>query len=109
MKVYLITFYSITNTVSRESIQKYFDIRPEILNWFGVMPQAILVATECSDSIVSSLLVEHFGQGIIFLITSADQYKTQGYINKEVWEFINNPKPSKHNGLLGLLGQGYNK
>jgi hypothetical protein len=109
MKVYLISFSSINNSVDRVSIQKYFNARPEILNWFGVMPQAILVATECSDSIVSSLLVEKFGQGITFLITKTDQNNTKGFINNEVWEFINNPKPSKPKGLLGLLGQGYNK
>jgi len=107
MNVYLISFTS--NTVSRIDLQNYFDTKPLILNWFGVMPQAILVASNSEDLVIATMLVEHFGNDITFLITKTEPSQTVGFINNEVWEFINNPKLSGMNGPQGLLGGSYNK
>lgn len=110
MNVYLISFTSQTDKLKRTDIQAFFDARPEVLNWFGIMPEAILVATNGSDSEIARLLIERFGFDITFIITKTEPNLTQGFINNEVWEFINNPKPSGSSaGLLGLLDQGYNK
>jgi len=104
MKIYLISFTSYTNVVARTDLQSFFDTQPAILNWFGIMPQAILVATNSTDKEISSMLESRFGNKITFLITKTEPDLTQGFINKEVWEFINNPKPSGAHGLSGLLG-----
>lgn len=104
MNVYLISFTSLTQRVSRGDLQDFFDSRFEILNWFGIMPQAILVVTNTSESRIASLLINKFGNDITFLITKTEPNVTQGYINSEVWEFINNPKASGAKPVAGLLG-----
>lgn len=111
MNVYLISFTSKTNKVKRTDIQDYFDTRrDEVLNWFGIMPEAILVTTNSSDFVIANLLIERFGNDLTFIITKTEPNLTSGFINNEVWEFINNPKPSSQSkGLLGLLGQIHNK
>lgn len=110
MNVYLLSFTSKTNKIKRTDIQNYFETRAEVLNWFGIMPEAILVVTNSSDVAITNLLVERFGSDITFIITKTEPNLTCGFINNEVWEFINNPKPSRQStGLLGLLGQSYNK
>lgn len=104
MNVYLISFTSRTNKVKRTNIQDFFDTRTEVLNWFGVMPEAILLITNSSDSEISSLLIDKFGNDITFLITKVEPKVTNGFINNEVWEFINNPKPlKKAESLLAQL------
>jgi len=108
VNVYLISFTSQANVVKRADIQSFFDTRPEILNWFGIMPEAILVTTNSSDAEITRLLIERFGYDITFIITKTEPNRTQGFINNEVWEFINNPTPSSPStGLLG--GRGYKK
>lgn len=110
MNVYLLSFTSRTNKIRRTDIQDFFDTRAEVLNWFGIMPEAILVATNSSDLVITNLLIERFGSDITFIITKTEPNLTSGFINNEVWDFINNPKPSRpSNGVLGLLGQSYNK
>jgi len=104
MNVYLISFTSKTNTVSRVDLQVYFDTRAEVLNWFGIMPNAILVVTHSPASVLTNMLVDRFGNNITFLVTKAESNETEGFINKEVWDFINNPKSSGRSGHQGLLG-----
>ena len=103
MNVYLISFTSKTNTVSRADLQNYFDTKPEVLNWFGVMPQAILVTTNNTASVIVEMLLERFGNNITFLITKTEPNQTRGFISNEVWEFINSPKPSAPNWVQSLV------
>lgn len=105
MNVYLITFTSNNNSINRIDLQNYFDTRVEVLNWFGVMPQAILVATNSSNYDITKMIADRFGNNISFLTTKAESNLTNGFINNEVWDFINNPKPAVRSGLQGLLGK----
>lgn len=107
MNVYLISFTSKTYKVKRTDIQNYFDTRTEVINWFGIMPEAILVTTNNSDAEIANMLIEKFGNDITFLITKTEPNLTNGFINKDVWEFINNPKPA--NSTPNLLGIGLPK
>lgn len=110
MNVFLLSFTSKTNIVKRTDIQDFFNTRAEVLNWYGIMPEAILVATNSSDFEITGLLIKRFGNDITFIITKTEPNQTNGFINNDVWEFINNPKSSNTSkGLLGLLGQAYNK
>lgn len=101
MNFYLISFTSATGRVSRVDLQNYFDSQSSILHWFGIMPEAILVLTTSEDVDLSMLIAERFGNDITFLITNVEPEKTTGFINKEVWDFINNPE-RYGGGFLGM-------
>jgi len=101
VSVYLVSFTSQTGVVDRIDIQSFFNAKKEVLNWFGVMPQAILVMTNDSASMLTSWLQIKYGKNLTFLVTPATPSGTAGLINKEVWDFINTPKPS--GGLVSAL------
>lgn len=109
MNVYLISFTSRTGVVTRVDLQNFFDTKPEILNWYGIMPEAILVATNEPTVNIQTMLISKFGNDLTFILTKTEPNLTSGYINQEVWDFINKPKSSGKHGLSGLLGNGYNK
>lgn len=90
----MLSFTSITGTVSRVGIQDFLDERTEVLNWFGVMPSTLLILSEKNAFDLSEMLRQRFKNDMTFLLVKVDPMNTDGLINKEVWEFINNPKPS---------------
>lgn len=92
MRVYLLTFTSFSDLITREEIQNCLDNQEEISKWYGIMPNAILYASNARPEVITAKLVGEFGDNIMFLITLAKRNKTGGYINKSVWDFINSPK-----------------
>ena len=107
MNVYLISFMSRTGKVNRIDIQNFLNTRREVLNWYGIMPNAILVSTDSTDHELVRWLSERFSNDITFLVTKTEPNRTTGFINQEVWDFINNPKTSNQKPL-GLKGLNFN-
>ena len=89
-KVYLLTF-----TGFRLPITNFLDTRQEILNWFLVLPQALLMVSRKDAPALTKLIHEQF-RDRLFLITEVvpDTSKTNGWLNEKAWEFINDPKSS---------------
>lgn len=60
------------------------------------MPFTILIVMDnhshLFDNALTNKLVEKFSDDVSFLFTSISKENIAGYINKEVWEFINTPK-----------------
>lgn len=94
MKVFMLSFMSASGTITRQKIQDFFDGRREILNWFGAMPNTLLIVSNENVLGLSQPLRDHFGTDFTFIITELEPTKTDGFINKKVWDFINNPKAS---------------
>lgn len=92
MKVYLLTFTSFSELVTREEIQDFLGQQSGVVNWFGIMPNAILYASNLNSKTIAGVLVNRFGNDLTFLITRAKRNQTTGFINKEVWDFINSPR-----------------
>lgn len=93
MKAYLISFTSPSYPViDRKMILDYLDTQSIIKNWHGVMPNAILIATENSLKDITRILASRFPKNLTFIITDASG--ADGFANKTVWDFVNTPKSS---------------
>jgi len=84
-----------TFTGYRLPITTFLDTRSEILNWFLIIPNAILLVSRNDADTLSNLLHAQF-RDRLFLITEVapDSHKTNGWLNEKAWDFINNPKSS---------------
>ncbi len=94
MNTYMLSFTSNTGTVTRQNILDYLDTKREILNWFAAMPFTIIIISKETHSKLSELLRNRFANDITFLLTKTEPHAVDGFINKQVWDFINNPKSS---------------
>ncbi|HAZ4814337.1 TPA: hypothetical protein J5T73_002553 [Enterobacter cloacae] len=94
MKVFMLSFMSASNAITRQKVQEFLDTRREVLNWFGAMPSTIIIVSNVDVLNLSQPLRDHFGADFTFIISEIDPTKTDGFINKKVWDFINFPKAS---------------
>jgi len=93
MKAYLITFTSPSYPIiERKTILDFLDTQSVIKNWYAVMPNAILVATEVGIPEITTMLTNRFPQNFTYLVTDASQ--ANGLANSQVWSFINTPTSS---------------
>ena len=88
VKAYLLTF-----VVPREPILEFLDSRREVLNWFAVFPNTILVASRSDLTALTGILRVSF-PWLWFILAELEPTKVNGFINQPVWEFINQPKSS---------------
>src|SRR5712664_3368283 len=88
MKVFLFTF-----GLDRKPIIDFLDLQPAVLNWFAINWQAILIVSQAEVTTLSMMIRRQFPE-LLFIITEVDRTKTNGWINKAVWDFINSPKSS---------------
>lgn len=94
MNVYMLTFTSQSDVVSRQDVLDFLDTRREVLNWFAAMPFTIILVSRTTHDVLSEMLRVRFGNDITFLLTQIQSHTIDGFINKPVWDFINNPKSS---------------
>ena len=88
LRSYLLTFM-----VPRDFILEFLDTRPEVLNWYAVFPGSVLIVSRSDLAAITGLIhVSH--PWLLFLVTEVDPRSINGFMNPEVWDFINNPKPS---------------
>lgn len=87
-KVYLLTFNGL-----RDPVQRFLDTRPEVLNWFSVLSNGILIVSR-SDATVLSTLIHNQFPSLWFILTHAIPSETNGWMNPQAWDFINNPRSS---------------
>ena len=93
MNVYLITFMSSNSPfVERQEVLNYLNTQSNIKNWYAVMPNAILVVTPEDHNFVTKIIADRFRHNMSFIVTDAKM--ANGSINKQVWDFINEPKSS---------------
>jgi hypothetical protein len=80
--------------IQRKDILDYLDTQNIIKNWYGIMPYAILVSAEDNINItdISKVLATRFPSNLTYVVT--DTSFADGMANKEVWDFINQPRSS---------------
>jgi hypothetical protein len=88
LRVHLLNFL-----VDRAPILAFLDTRPEILNWLAVSGNSVLIVSKSDVTAITALLHFQF-PWLWFLITEVDRGAVNGWANREVWDFINNPKSS---------------
>lgn len=94
MNVYMLSFTSRADTVTRQDILNYLDTRKEVLNWYAAMPFTIFLVSRETPTRLSRLLEERFRDDITFIIAKVVSQTIDGFINEPVWNFINQPKSS---------------
>ena len=87
-RVLLLTFNG-----DAEPIRGFLDTRREVLNWFKILSNAILIVSRSDANALAELIHLQFPY-IWFVITEVDTTKTNGWINQLVWDFINRPSSS---------------
>jgi hypothetical protein len=94
MNVYMLSFTSNSGVITRQDILDFLDTKKEVLNWFAAMPFTVILVSKQSHNTLSEMLRIRFGNNITFLLTQIVPHTIDGYINKQVWDFINDPKSS---------------
>jgi len=77
-------------TKSRSDVQKFLDTRPEIINWYANLPNAIFLisektATELHESLKPFLINDNY----IILDVDTDR---NGWMPKKTWDFLKGKK-----------------
>jgi hypothetical protein len=89
-KVYLLT----TNGMWWQRLTGFLDMRPEVLNWFMVFGgNAIPIASRADVTTLTRLIHEGLPDHW-FILAEVDPLKTNGWVNEQVWDFLNAPKSS---------------
>lgn len=89
MKVFLLTFNG-----DAKPIMDFLDTRPEVLNRFKIPSNAILIVSYSDPTTLIRLIHLQFPY-IWFVLTEVDSFRTNGWINQQVWDFINKPQSSE--------------
>ncbi|MEW7987049.1 MAG: hypothetical protein AB2799_14765 [Candidatus Thiodiazotropha sp.] len=76
----------------RKNILDFLDTRHEVQNWYTFMPTGIIIISDLTAHDLQKMFLEGFPNRN-HLVTEIPFGSNNGWLNKEVWEFINNPKP----------------
>ena len=83
-----------SRTVTRQAILDFLDTRPEIMNWFAPMPNTIIIVSNSGVNQICDAIRERFGSSLTFIVSKMNPTENNGFVNKDVWLFLNNPKSS---------------
>ena len=70
---------------------------PEIVNWMRPFPDAFVVVSDKSASRLRQVIHGVFPNDRLLIVEIQPGHK-DGWLPREVWDFINNPKPAKTPG-----------
>ncbi len=87
-KVFLVTFNGF-----RLPLTQFLDSRPEVLNWFAVLSNAILIVSRGTATSLGQLMHNQF-PSMWFIVTEIHPTEVNGWMNSQTWDFINSPKSS---------------
>lgn len=89
LKSYLLVFNNAS--LERQKVLDYLDTRHEVKNWFAFMPNAIVIVSDSDAHKLQHMFSSGF-EGIDHIITEIAEGNNNGWLGKDVWDFINNPK-----------------
>lgn len=85
--------YLLNHGVSQKFILDFLDTRPEVLNWYSVPPATVFIVSR-QDLVALTGILHVAYPWLNFTLAATDGSSINGFMNKEVWDFINNPKSS---------------
>ena len=91
MTPYLFSFNATMGT--RQQVLTYLDSLPQVLNWYAVLPEAVIIISRQSSSKLSDLIHQRYPLSY-FIIAEIPRDNNNGWLPKTAWDFINNPKSS---------------
>lgn len=91
LKSYLL---SIDGTlIQRNQVLNYLDTSPQILNWFAIMKDSILIISNYNATQLREMMHLAFPFGF-FIITELQIGNYDGWLPGANWDFIANPRSS---------------
>lgn len=91
LKPYLVVFNG--SEVTRQSLLDHLDTRPEVKNWFAFLPTGVFVISDRTASQLAEAIRIAFPIAT-FVVTEIPPGANDGWLNKDAWDFINNPSSS---------------
>ncbi len=91
MKPYLFSFNATMGT--RQQVLDFLDTLPQVLNWYAPLPQSVILISDSPMQKLSELIHNHYPMSF-FIITEIVDKANNGWLPREAWEFINDPKSS---------------
>jgi hypothetical protein len=91
LKPFLLVFND--TQITRQTILNYLDTRPEIKNWFAFLPAAVFIISDHTAPSLAGLIRNVF-PGKDFVVTEVTSGSNDGWLARNVWEFINYPHSS---------------
>ena len=85
--------YVLSHMVEQRFILDFLNTRPEVLNWYSLPPATVFVVSR-SDLTALTGLVHATYPWFNFTLAQIDGSRINGFINAQVWDFINTPKSS---------------
>jgi hypothetical protein len=79
--------------VTRAQILEHLNTRQEVKHWYAFFPNAIVVISDRNATELMSAVRQQF-PSLHFIVTEIPTGSNNGWLNKDVWEFINNPRSS---------------
>ena len=87
---FLLAFNALTLTAG--AMKDFMDGRQEILNWYSILPGQIFLVSDNSVQQLGHLFRTFFPRQL-FIVTAVDPQASDGWLPKDVWDFINQPQP----------------
>lgn len=89
-------------SLGRRELLQYLDTRPDVLNWFTALPSQVIVVSEQTPYRIGALVRARFPNQFF---TVSDFAGIDGWMTKEFWDFVNNPKSSGRWDTLSPLAR----
>ena len=87
---YILVFDDALGT--RQEIQAFLDTKPEILNWYACMSNAIFIVSDKTAATLRTIISEfNASKNANFIILDVKTDR-QGWLPKKAWDFMSNPK-----------------
>lgn len=82
-----------TRKVSQDEVYGYLKNNNDITAWYAPFPGTAIVISDASASDLSEAFINSFGEfDHLFTDITADEQDTQGWLDEEAWNYINNPE-----------------
>jgi len=91
MKAFIFVFDN--SITQRQTVLDFLDTRLEVLNWYALFPNMIIIISETDASTLQALIRGVFPT-IFFVVSQIIPGLNDGWLPKAAWDFINNPKSS---------------
>lgn len=88
-----IKVFLLTHMVERKFILDFLDTRPEILNWFAVSDQCVLIASRGDLTAITGIIHVQM-PWLYFTISEVTPASINGWMPREFWNFISSPQSS---------------
>ena len=88
-----IRVFLLTHAVDRKFILEFLDTRPEVVNWFSVSNQCVLIASRSDLTAVTGFIHIHM-PWLYFTICEVTPMSINGWMPPEFWKFVSAPQSS---------------